>query len=493
MTGALSRIGRNWRALSSEQRLAAIAAFALLLSMLLPWYHETGNALVGKSLQSIDDSKTAFGVYSFVEAAIFVVVVGVLVLLWARAERKAFHLPGGDGTVIMGAGLWVMFLDLLPPARQAQRPPRRADPDLDRRRLGHLHRLPARRAARLRRLPPARGARPRAGGRRRAAARGRDRPRAGRRRPPSEAAEGEEAGAPTPRPPSWPAGGARSPPTTSSTASCPSTSRPSTARPRAAGSAASVPGQLRAPLPVLVGGLGQRRQCLLERARPMSTSSAARLLRRVSTVAAPLRTTSAHGCARTAASASASGVVPRSRAAGGQPAVGVAARGEPAVGQRLLDDHAHARPRAPRASASAGRALEQVPGRLHGVEAADLERALDRRRPGAGRWRVSPMRTPACAQRARAPRARRRRRARRSRASPSGSGRARGARRAARASRRAAGAACATREVLDLVLVGVDPPVGGVGVAPLRADRHVAARRGRGAPSHEARNSSPRP
>jgi hypothetical protein len=112
MTGALARIGRNWRALSSEQRLAAIAALLLLLSMLLPWYQETGNALVdnGKSLQRINDSKSAFGVYSFVEAAIFVVVVGVLVLLWARAERKAFHLPGGDGTVIMGAGLWVMFL-----------------------------------------------------------------------------------------------------------------------------------------------------------------------------------------------------------------------------------------------------------------------------------------------------------------------------------------------------------------------------------------------
>jgi hypothetical protein len=110
MTGALARIGRNWRALSSEQRLAAIAALLLLLSMFLPWYQETGNALVGKSLQTINDSKSAFGVYSFVEAAIFVVVVGVLVLLWARAERKAFHLPGGDGTVIMGAGLWVMFL-----------------------------------------------------------------------------------------------------------------------------------------------------------------------------------------------------------------------------------------------------------------------------------------------------------------------------------------------------------------------------------------------
>lgn len=106
MTGALARFGSNWRALSSEQRLAAMAALALLFSMLLPWYDET--VLNNGKLEHIN--KSAFGVYSFVEAAIFVVVVGVLVLLWARAERKAFHLPGGDGTVIMGAGLWVMFL-----------------------------------------------------------------------------------------------------------------------------------------------------------------------------------------------------------------------------------------------------------------------------------------------------------------------------------------------------------------------------------------------
>ncbi|HEX8928231.1 MAG TPA: hypothetical protein VGA45_04885 [Actinomycetota bacterium] len=110
MTGVLGRIGRDWRALSSEQRLAAVAAILLLLSMLLPWYEETGNAIVGGKLERIDDAKSAFGVYSFVEAAIFVVVVGTIALLWARAERKAFHLPGGDGTVIMGAGLWVMFL-----------------------------------------------------------------------------------------------------------------------------------------------------------------------------------------------------------------------------------------------------------------------------------------------------------------------------------------------------------------------------------------------
>jgi hypothetical protein len=106
MTGVLARIGRNWRALSSEQWLAAISALALLLSMLLPWYDQT--IVTNKGIEH--DSMTAFGVYSFIEAAIFVVVVGVLALLWARAERKAFHLPGGDGTVIMGAGLWVMFL-----------------------------------------------------------------------------------------------------------------------------------------------------------------------------------------------------------------------------------------------------------------------------------------------------------------------------------------------------------------------------------------------
>ncbi|MEN3281734.1 MAG: hypothetical protein V7607_2874 [Solirubrobacteraceae bacterium] len=110
MTGVVARIVRDWRALSSEQRLAAIAAILLLASMLLPWYQETGNAIVGGKLERIDDAKSAFGVYSFVEAAIFVVVVGTIALLWARAERKAFHLPGGDGTVIMGAGLWVMFL-----------------------------------------------------------------------------------------------------------------------------------------------------------------------------------------------------------------------------------------------------------------------------------------------------------------------------------------------------------------------------------------------
>jgi hypothetical protein len=122
--GVAGRIARAWRALTPDQRLAAVAAIALLLSMLLPWYQETGNAQVGRRLETIHNSKNAFQVYSFVEAAIFVVSAGVLALLFARGERKSFHLPGGDGTVIMVAGVWVMVLVFY---RQFDRPDGRSE------------------------------------------------------------------------------------------------------------------------------------------------------------------------------------------------------------------------------------------------------------------------------------------------------------------------------------------------------------------------------
>ena len=40
------------------------------------------------------------------------VAVGVLVLLFVRAEGRAFHVPGGDGGVIFAAGLWTGVLIL---------------------------------------------------------------------------------------------------------------------------------------------------------------------------------------------------------------------------------------------------------------------------------------------------------------------------------------------------------------------------------------------
>ncbi|HEY1285488.1 MAG TPA: hypothetical protein VGF04_05315, partial [Solirubrobacterales bacterium] len=47
---------------------------------------------------------------SFVEAAIFLVSAGVLALLFTRAEAKEYELPGGDGTVILAAGVWAALL-----------------------------------------------------------------------------------------------------------------------------------------------------------------------------------------------------------------------------------------------------------------------------------------------------------------------------------------------------------------------------------------------
>jgi hypothetical protein len=99
---------KRMREVPPEQRMAAIAAGVLVLSMALPWYQRTvdpgaGSGLVSKSL-------SAFAVFTFVEAAILLVAAGVLFLIWARMEGKGFHLPGGDGMVISLAGGWAVVL-----------------------------------------------------------------------------------------------------------------------------------------------------------------------------------------------------------------------------------------------------------------------------------------------------------------------------------------------------------------------------------------------
>jgi len=99
---ALVRTRRAWRALTPDGRLAALAAAGLFVSMFLPWYGVQGRVL--------SDSVTAFGAFSFVEAAVLLVALAVLALLFARAEGREFHLPGGDGSVVMGAGGWAALL-----------------------------------------------------------------------------------------------------------------------------------------------------------------------------------------------------------------------------------------------------------------------------------------------------------------------------------------------------------------------------------------------
>ncbi len=74
----------TWRRLNTEQRVAAIGAALLIVS--------------------------TFGPFSFVEAAIVLTGVAVLVLLKQRADRRQFHLPLGDGTVVLVAALWSALL-----------------------------------------------------------------------------------------------------------------------------------------------------------------------------------------------------------------------------------------------------------------------------------------------------------------------------------------------------------------------------------------------
>lgn len=105
-----ARLAAAWRALAREQRLVVVAAVALLASMLLPWYSRSVDAVVRGQLETASSSKLAITVFSFVEAAIFLVAVGVTLLVLARGDRRAFHLPGGDGAIVTAAGAWATFL-----------------------------------------------------------------------------------------------------------------------------------------------------------------------------------------------------------------------------------------------------------------------------------------------------------------------------------------------------------------------------------------------
>jgi hypothetical protein len=101
---------RVWREWPHERRLAALACAGLFLTLFLPWYQETVFANGVATLRSASSSLTGWGAFSFVEAAVLLVAASVLVLLFVRAEGRAFHVPGGDGGVITAAGLWTCAL-----------------------------------------------------------------------------------------------------------------------------------------------------------------------------------------------------------------------------------------------------------------------------------------------------------------------------------------------------------------------------------------------
>ncbi len=102
-----------WGALDRDRRLAAIAAIALFVTMFLPWYQQNAVVTAAKNQPLVSRNLNAFGVFSFVEAAVLLVAVAVLVLLYMRADGRRFRLPGGDGAVVLAAGLWSALLLIL--------------------------------------------------------------------------------------------------------------------------------------------------------------------------------------------------------------------------------------------------------------------------------------------------------------------------------------------------------------------------------------------
>jgi hypothetical protein len=109
----MTRLSSAWRALTPEQRLAGGAAAALFVTMFLPWYQQNAVVNAPRTAPLQSRNLNAFQVFSFVEAAVLLVAVAVLYLLFARGERRLFQLPGGDGSVVFAAGVWVALLLVL--------------------------------------------------------------------------------------------------------------------------------------------------------------------------------------------------------------------------------------------------------------------------------------------------------------------------------------------------------------------------------------------
>jgi hypothetical protein len=110
MASLLRRVVRAWGTIGHERRLAATAAIAMALTMFLPWYSKTSTFVVHGQTRPAEVSLTAFQAFSFVEAAVLLISAALLALLFARAEQRPFHLPGGDGLIIMAAGGWAGLL-----------------------------------------------------------------------------------------------------------------------------------------------------------------------------------------------------------------------------------------------------------------------------------------------------------------------------------------------------------------------------------------------
>jgi hypothetical protein len=103
---SLTRLARAWQAMERERRFAVAASVALFVSMFLPWYQQNAVVSAPRTVPLQSRNLNAFQVFSFVEAAVLLVAVALMYMLFARADGREFNMPGGDGTVVFAAGIW---------------------------------------------------------------------------------------------------------------------------------------------------------------------------------------------------------------------------------------------------------------------------------------------------------------------------------------------------------------------------------------------------
>ena len=72
-------LAKDFRGLSSEMRMAAVAAAALAFSLILPWYQKSYFPVRGEKV--VQANVSALGVFTFIEAAVLLVAFAVLFLV----------------------------------------------------------------------------------------------------------------------------------------------------------------------------------------------------------------------------------------------------------------------------------------------------------------------------------------------------------------------------------------------------------------------------
>lgn len=94
--------------LDDGRKLSAVAGIVLLVSLFLPWYEKS--LIPAGAKQFVSQSISAFGAFTWIEAALLLVDAAVLLLLYLRSSDRRVELPASDGTMIAIAGGWMVVL-----------------------------------------------------------------------------------------------------------------------------------------------------------------------------------------------------------------------------------------------------------------------------------------------------------------------------------------------------------------------------------------------